>query len=84
MEQNTDRFPGRFQADCRFGTETGHTCLKDRGKQLYLAELEPDAGKHQSIDIPECGIFCELEMAGLPIKNINEILEFIRFNPENQ
>lgn len=77
-------FPDVFRKTAELELKTRHTCLKDRGKQLFLAELEPDAGKHQNIDIPECGIFCELEMAGLPIKNINEILEFIKFNPENQ
>lgn len=75
-------FPEVFKETSELELKTKHTCLKEYGKQLYLADLPCDAGKHQHIDIPDCGIFCELETDGLPIKDIAEILEYIRFVPE--
>lgn len=75
-------FPEVFQKTANLELKTKHTCLKENGKQLYLAELPHNAGKHCKIDIPECGIFCQLEMDGLPIKEINEILDYIKFEPE--
>lgn len=29
--------------------------------RLYLDELNPTAGKHKDLLLPECGVFCELE-----------------------
>lgn len=75
-------FPNIFRRTADLELKTRHTCLKQDGKQLYLSNLSPTAGRHEKIDIPECGFFCELE-DGLPIKQINQILKFIKFNPDN-
>jgi hypothetical protein len=37
------------------------TCLKANGKALYLDELDPKAGNHKDLQLPDCGLFCELE-----------------------
>lgn len=37
------------------------TCLKFKGKPFYLDELNPIAGNHKDLLLPECGLFCELE-----------------------
>ncbi len=41
------------------------TCLKRDGKKLYLDELDPNAGRHEDISLPECGVVCQIEMDGL-------------------
>lgn len=30
-------------------------------KGVYLDELDPKAGRHENIELPECGIYCEVE-----------------------
>jgi len=30
-------------------------------KRVFLDELDPEAGRHSSIDLPDCGVLCELE-----------------------
>jgi len=30
-------------------------------KRVFLDELQPDAGRYDSIDLPDCGVLCELE-----------------------
>jgi len=30
--------------------------------RVFLDELDPEAGRHKPIDLPDCGVLCELEM----------------------
>lgn len=66
-------FPKVFEEVSKVEQETGHTCLKKDGKQLYLKDLQENNGAHNDIEIPECDLFCSTDMEGLPIKDIEEV-----------
>lgn len=53
-------FPDVFKRTGELERKAGHTCIKG----VYLDELDPDSGRHDSIELPECGIYCEVEMMG--------------------
>lgn len=50
-------FPEIFKRTAELERKAGHTCIKG----IYLDELNPKAGKFESIELPECGIYCEVE-----------------------
>lgn len=50
-------FPQIFKQTADLERKAGHTCIKG----TYLDELDPKAGRHDSIELPECGIYCEVE-----------------------
>lgn len=58
-------FPDVFENVSKVEQETGHTVLKKDGKPLYLKDLNENWGNHTDIEMPECGLFCDLEMTGL-------------------
>lgn len=66
-------FPEVFEEVSQVEQETGHTVLKKDGKQLFLRDLQEDWGIHNDIEIPDCGLFCDIEMDGLPIKDLEDI-----------
>jgi hypothetical protein len=68
-------FPDVFNEVAEVEVETKHTILKKDGKQLYLRDLPPHAGYHTDLDIPECGLFCDVVMQGLPVKEIEQARE---------
>ena len=70
-------FPDVFKAVSDLEVETKHTCLKKDGKPLYLKDLKPDDGNHTDIKIPECDLFCDLELSGLKDKKIEEIIKLL-------
>lgn len=53
-------FPDIFKRTAELERKAEHTCIKG----VYLDELKPDAGRFESIELPECGIYCEVEMMG--------------------
>ena len=65
-------FPRVFEETSQVEQDTKHTILKKDGKQLYLKDLPETMGNHKDLDIPECGLFCDIEMAGLPDVEIEE------------
>lgn len=50
-------FPDVFARTAELERQAGHSCL--RGK--FLDELDPESGRFDSIELPECGIYCEVE-----------------------
>lgn len=66
-------FPNVFEEVSKVEQETGHTCLKKDGQQLYLKDLKPDWGNHKDLEIPDCGLFCDIDMFGLKNKEIKDI-----------
>jgi hypothetical protein len=50
-------FPDIFQQTAELERKAGHTCIKG----VYLDELDHDAGRFEKIELPECGIYCEVE-----------------------
>lgn len=65
-------FPDVFKATSELEIKTGHTVLKENGQQLYLKDLPTDKGNQNDLEIPDCGLFCDVEMAGLPIKELEQ------------
>ena len=55
-------FPDVFKRTAELERKAGHTCIKGK----YLDELDPKAGRFETIELPECGIYCEVEMMGKP------------------
>ena len=53
-------FPEIFERTAKREREAGHSCIKG----TFLDELDPTKGRHESIELPECGIYCEVEMFG--------------------
>jgi 3'-phosphoadenosine 5'-phosphosulfate sulfotransferase (PAPS reductase)/FAD synthetase len=65
-------FPDVFEEVSKVEQETKHTVLKRDGKPLYLKDLEPTAGNHTDLEIPDCGLFCDIEMDGLPVLELED------------
>lgn len=65
-------FPDVFERIAELEVQTKHTILKENGKQLFLKDLPVDKGYHTDLDIPSCDLFCDLEMDGLPILELEE------------
>lgn len=53
-------FPDIFARTAALERKAGHSCING----TFLDELDPGAGRHESIELPECGIYCEVEMMG--------------------
>ena len=65
-------FPDVFKAVSDVEVATKHTVLKDNGEQLYLKDLPLNKGNHKDLEIPDCGLFCDIETDGLPVLEIEE------------
>lgn len=69
-------FPEHFEAMAKAERVINNTCLKKQIKvpisekypnglksvKYFLDELDPEAGRHEDISLPECGVFCAVEM----------------------
>ena len=71
-------FPSVFESVSKVEQETGHTCLKKDGKQLFLKDLQKDWGNHTDIEIPDCGLFCDIEMNGLKDLEIEQAVKKLK------
>lgn len=54
-------FPEVFQRMAEAERKVGATCLRKGKRKLYLDELPTDAGRHEDISLPECGVVCPVE-----------------------
>lgn len=52
------KFPKLFDKMARLERKAGHSCING----VFLDELDPGRGRHESLELPECGIYCEVEM----------------------
>lgn len=71
-------FPDVFTAVSKVEEETGHSCLKKEGKPLFLKDLKENFGFHKDIEIPDCGLFCDIETSGLKNFEIEKAAEKIK------
>lgn len=55
-------FPETFKAMSEAERKIGASCLRKGKKRLFLDELDPEAGRHEDISLPECGVVCQVEM----------------------
>lgn len=67
-------FPEVFDRMAKIERKIGASCLKKRvpksgggykSVKLYLDELDPTAGRGESIALPECGVTCSVEFMGM-------------------
>lgn len=50
-------FPEVFKRTAELERKAGHSCING----TFLDELSPTAGRFEPIELPECGIYCEVE-----------------------
>lgn len=55
-------FPEAFNKMAEVERELKRTCLRRNKKPLYLDQLDPEWGRHEDISLPECGVFCPVEI----------------------
>jgi hypothetical protein len=60
-------FPDVFNKMAEVERTIGRTCLRRGKKPLYLDQLDPEDGRHETIALPECGVVCPVELDGLKI-----------------
>ena len=64
-------FPDEFWKMARLERKVGYSCING----TFLDELEPTAGSMSKEVMPNCGIICEVELADLPDKSLEDVLE---------
>lgn len=55
-------FPDVFDTMAKAERTINATCLRKGKRKLFLDELDPEAGRHEDISLPECGVVCQVEM----------------------
>jgi 3'-phosphoadenosine 5'-phosphosulfate sulfotransferase (PAPS reductase)/FAD synthetase len=66
-------FPEIFDQMAKIEREINASCLKKDKKKLFLDQLDPEAGRHEDISLPECGVICPVELDFLPIAKIEQL-----------
>jgi hypothetical protein len=54
-------FPEVFASFAKLEREINGAILRQKNKRVYLDELDPSVGRHESIALPECGVLCPVE-----------------------
>lgn len=60
-------FPEVFERMAKLEREINGAIIRQKGKRVFLDELDPSAGRHEDISLPECGVVCPVEMDGLSV-----------------
>lgn len=68
-------FPEFFNETAKIEREINATCLKDDKGKVFLDELDPNRGDFPSEIMPECGLFCQLEVEDLIDRNVDKIIK---------
>ena len=55
-------FPSVFDSFAKLEREINGAILRQKGKRVFLDELDPTAGRHESLELPECGVVCPVEL----------------------
>ena len=66
-----DDFPEVFDKMAKTEREVGNSCIRN----VFLDELDPDAGRQQKIIMPDCGNFCDIEFSDVLHPRLDEIYE---------
>ena len=64
-------FPDEFWKMARLERKVGYSCING----TFLDELDPKAGRMSKEVMPNCGIICEVELADLPDKSLEDVLK---------
>jgi 3'-phosphoadenosine 5'-phosphosulfate sulfotransferase (PAPS reductase)/FAD synthetase len=54
-------FPDVFNSRAKLERTIGHSCLKDDDGLIFLDELDPTRGRHETEIMEDCGLFCEFD-----------------------
>lgn len=69
-------FPLRFDRMAKLERQIGYTCLhNDKEGNIFLDELDPKRGRMTKEVMPNCGLVCDVELADLPDKSLEDVLE---------
>lgn len=63
-------FPFIFNMMAEAERGAGHSCIKG----TFLDELDPNAGRKSKELAPDCGNFCEIELADVPVVNLDKVM----------
>jgi len=63
-------FPEWFDLMVKAEREVGNSCIKD----TFLDELSPTSGRENKKVMPECGIFCQVEIADIISLKTNKVM----------
>jgi len=62
-------FPDAFDKMAKAEREVGNSCIRD----VFLDELEPNAGRETKIVMPDCGNFCDIEFSDVLHPRLEEV-----------
>jgi len=63
-------FPEKYEQMAKLEREVGRSCIKNK----FLDELKETDGRHEPPILPDCGTFCEIEMADIEDKNTSKVV----------
>jgi hypothetical protein len=64
-------FPDDFNKMAAAERNVGRSCIQD----VFLDELDPNAGRKDKPITPNCGTFCEVDFADIPHKSLDSIMD---------
>jgi len=64
-------FPNHFADMIKAEREVGNSCIR----HTFLDELDPEAGRHTPMIMPDCGNFCDIEFTSIAHPSIDKIYE---------
>ena len=64
-------FPDVFNEVAKIERQVKRTCIKGK----YLDELDPQAGRHEELSLPECGVVCPVELDGLKFLDNADLIQ---------
>lgn len=64
-------FPEAFNKMAEAEREVGNSCIRN----VYLDELDPEAGRNQKMIMPDCGNFCDIEFSEVLHPRLDEVYE---------
>jgi phosphoadenosine phosphosulfate reductase family protein len=63
--------PGIFNQRAADERHVGHSCIKG----VFLDELDPNAGRHEPVVLPNCRTFCDVDFVDLEDKSLDSIIK---------
>lgn len=67
-------FPNTFDNMAKIEREIGATCLKDINGRIWLDELDPNRGNVIEEIIPDCSLFCQIELQNIIDTQTDKVL----------
>jgi len=64
-------FPDYFDKMVEAERDVGHSCIRN----TFLDELDPEAGRHTPMVMPDCGNFCDIEFTSITHPSVDKIYD---------